>query len=294
VRFPVTEGFTTVTFVDNHLISINDRDHKMALWDLSGKQSHLTARVKEYPTFWIASSPKSGLVACIQEHPFDPNDLGRKLVVFKINAHEPLCSFSVTRELDIAALAPSGEIIVVPMLNSDKNVVVQVRHSRNGKLIKKWERKGKVERMQISPNSKLLALGGRDEAVEIIDLSTGASVRRLKGHGGGVWSLAFSSDGRLLASGADDQELRIWEVESGRCLHTFSQKQRAMDLAFSPNGALLASAGGRGELSICDLKTRKCQSLQINKVGLASVLFLPDGTRLICSGAGIQLLEQAQ
>jgi WD40 repeat protein len=38
------------------------------------------------------------------------------------------------------------------------------------------------------------------------------------GHQGTVWSVAFSQDGRMLASGGEDESLRLWQVETGECL----------------------------------------------------------------------------
>jgi WD40 repeat protein len=57
-----------------------------------------------------------------------------------------------------------------------------------------------------------------------------------------VSSVAFSPDGRLLASGSWDERVKIWEVASGRLLHTLSgHSSFVSSVAFSPDGRLLAS-----------------------------------------------------
>jgi hypothetical protein len=66
--------------------------------------------------------------------------------------------------------------------------------------------------------------------------------RLLAGHTGEVLALAFAPDSRLLASGGDDQAIRLWEPSTGReptLLRGYAGPVRS--IAFSPSGRLLAS-----------------------------------------------------
>lgn len=119
-----------------------------------------------------------------------------------------------------------------------------------------------------SPDGKILAAGGADNQIRLFNSATGQEIRRLKGHQprsyspprdpkrafdllvdsqgqGNVTTLAFSPDGKMLASGGWDELVRLWDVDSGTELRKMlAHKAMVARVAFSRDGTILASRGG--------------------------------------------------
>src|SRR6185369_3020726 len=92
--------------------------------------------------------------------------------------------------------------------------------------------------------------------VKLWDVTTGQQMAELKGHGRGVTKVAFSRDGKLLASCSSDNTIKIWDVATQNELRTLTGHTAGIEsLDFSPDGRLLASASDDGSTFLWDTKT---------------------------------------
>jgi WD40 repeat protein/serine/threonine protein kinase len=145
---------------------------------------------------------------------------------------------------------------------------------------------GIVYAVAFSPDSKYAAVGSLQSA-KLFDVESGQMLREFAiGSDLSVSALAFSPDGRLLATGSDDNLIRLWNVESGQQLRALKgQAGYVWSVAFSPDGQELASVGN-DDTNLLVWDTASGQ--EIRKIALpavtSSVSFSPDGQYLLTGG----------
>jgi COMPASS component SWD3 len=96
--------------------------------------------------------------------------------------------------------------------------------STDGKSFKAWDLKtGKlihnislgtsIDSLVISPDSKTFITGGLGRGIILRDIKTAKQVMELRGHGGGIYGLVFSPDGKILYSASGDKSIRVWQIK---------------------------------------------------------------------------------
>ena len=136
-----------------------------------------------------------------------------------------------------------------------------------------------------SPDAKLLATAGKDHLISLWEAGSWRKLAVLKGHQARIWRLAFSPDGRTLASSAfrlGDGTLRLWDV-AGRRERAVARPQTSTvrNLAFTPDGQSLIAAG-YGDIMNVDPLTGQ-ERWRIRESGY-SLSLSPDGRWIAVAG----------
>jgi WD40 repeat protein len=117
-----------------------------------------------------------------------------------------------------------------------------------------------VTAVAFSPVGTLLASASHDATIRLWDPANGRLIRKIAvpqdpypkaelgedsdGQHGGVEAIAFSADGRWLASGGTDGSVRLWDVDTGKAIQIMRGHGREVtSLVFSRNGKVLTSGG---------------------------------------------------
>ncbi|MEY2407398.1 MAG: hypothetical protein QOF48_68 [Verrucomicrobiota bacterium] len=141
-----------------------------------------------------------------------------------------------------------------------------------------------------SSSLKLLAIGRHGE-VELFSPETRSVVRTLGGHRGQVNAVAFSKDGRTLASAAGEPalfgEAKLWNAADGRLLHTFQAHKDALySIAISPDGKTLATGGYDQKIKLWSIATsNELHTLSAHNGCIFDLAFRPDGKILASASA---------
>jgi WD40 repeat protein len=148
----------------------------------------------------------------------------------------------------------------------------------------------------LTANGKLLARGGADNAVDLWDVASGKKLHALKGHTVPIMRLAFSPDGKTLASITGNLlpndvlgEVKLWDVATGKERVSLKcHPNKTLSLAFSSDGKILATSSET--VKLWDVATGKEKmELRVSErpweLCAWSLAFSPDG-KTLATGMG--------
>jgi WD40 repeat protein len=164
------------------------------------------------------------------------------------------------------------------------------------------QRRGWIRAVAFSPDGQTLAVGiSQDKTVRLMNVDReektpgrlGKQRAVLKGHTRPVVSLAFSPDGKRLASGAADKagvhaggEAKLWDMATNQELFTLALPRGAGCLAYSPDGSMVALGCQEGSIHLCNAATAKFRQPSLEQQHVVRALaFSPDG-KTLASAAG--------
>jgi hypothetical protein len=278
---PTRDGATLATAQQ-----VKEKCVEFKLWNTKTRELEQTLTVdidgRHFNVRALAFSPDGKMLACVgaslSPPPLqkDKDNIQSEILLVDLKTgklHANLtqledCVYAVT-------FSPDGKMLATGHCSpKDKEKPeIKVWNVKEAKLVQEWPAKRRyVHDLAFSPDGTHLASVGEspmfkkdedgfsgwewDKFVSIHDVRTGKLVRNLEGNEESPACIAFSPDGKMLASGGSDKSVRIWNVESGKLVKTIAEHQATVrGIAFSPDGKRLASGSFDKVVCIWDVAT---------------------------------------
>lgn len=201
--------------------------------------------------------------------------------------------------------SPDGKLLSLE--SSYENKKVTLLDMSTGEPVLNLPRWGPVSTWALSPDGMMMAIESPNGSIALWDISSGKQhATTAPAHQKDVsdthtiHSLAFSPDGRMVASGGQsDYLVKMWDVATGEHVTTFPRMSGTVtDLTFSPDGNLLAAYASR-TVMLCDVANRQqIANIYAHERGSSAVgpaiAFSPDGKLLATGGARLTIGDQEE
>jgi WD40 repeat protein len=166
----------------------------------------------------------------------------------------------------------------------------------DGKLLRNFtEHKRPVNGLAFSPDSKAIALGGYgDENGNNLWMlwDINGKARTILGHSDQIYRLAFSPNGKIVATASWDRSIKLWNAVDGKLIRTLDGKHNSwiLGLNFSPDGKMLVSSSQDKTAKIWSVEGNLLYTLIDHKGDVNDVVFSPNG-KIIASASSDQTIK---
>ena len=134
---------------------------------------------------------------------------------------------------------------------------IAILDPQTGRILASLDHDSALYALTASPDRRLIAVGGSDRFVMILDADTLAIKHRFRAHDATISAACFHPTQPLLATGSADHSLKLWRYADATLLQTFTALEGLpRSLTFSPNGKLLATDGRDRAVRVFELESR--------------------------------------
>ena len=141
----------------------------------------------------------------------------------------------------------------------------------------------------ISPDDKnVVSITSSNKVVRLLNIDNN-TVHSL---GENVSSAFFSSNGENLVTVSHGKPIRIWNVETGKCiLELVGHTDKVCDVSYTKDGKRIVSVANNGEICFWDAKTGRCLKKEMKNFLIKSILFNQNDTRIVSINGGNSAIE---
>lgn len=213
------QAHPSISMVDGRIIAIDNArcltcgSDGLKIWSLSGRGLpvlHLHDQTTDVEALSI--SKENNLIAIYKNMTIE---------IFNYEKQEKLVTIKLNDVAIDVALSSDGKLLA--FVEFDKGLTLFDMHRREVVWQGKLRNGVRPSALRFSGDGVTLAIGWGNGAVTLWDTGTRMERKAMVGHLHAVNRLAFSPDGRFLASGAKMEHVILWSLPSGRLLHSFQE-----------------------------------------------------------------------
>ncbi len=142
--------------------------------------------------------------------------------------------------------------------------------------------RSQIKDVVFSPDNKLIATAGVD--VKLWDVSSLTEIGTLE-HGGWVLAIAFSSDGKLLATGDENGQVNVWDIQTRKIVAQLQgDSEYIAAVKFSADNRILAGAGYERKIKLWEVQNWERLGTLDNGSTASAISFSPDSNILASTG----------
>ncbi|MEH1812103.1 MAG: serine/threonine-protein kinase [Nostoc sp.] len=283
----VSSGVNTIAISpDGYTLASGSDDKNIKLWDLNNKKVLTSLSGHSQAVKSIAFSPDGQILATASDD--------KTIKLWQVETLKEICTLlGHSHAVKSVAFSPNGQILASGSWDKtvklwDVNTGTEICTITGHQL--------QVNSVAFSPQGQLLASASYDRTIRLWQIKGSprkiqnrpcySLLSTLSGHAWAVLTVAFSPDGQILATGSDDNTIKLWEVNTGQLICTLvGHSWSVVAVAFTADGETLLSASCDKTVKLWRVSTAEEIVTLSGHIDTVSAVAVSKVTQLIASGS---------